>query len=272
MKKIMLFVMALWWCEMAWADSAAKDKCTMDGKAIIDKQSDLHRSNYEMQEQEIVLVDVKSDVKEKRKLKQLINNSEEGNAKILISFLEPADIRGSAFLSWKHPDAESDQWLYLPALKKLQRIASGSKKKYFLGTDFSFADLDGEKTAENSYNCQKEEVCETEKDKTCFVVEVLPKNPKFVESSGYSKRILHIRKDIFVTSHIKFFDEKGELFKTLTSYEWEKVGTVFRPNKAVMDRLNTHKTYVRVSARQLNKKIEDSVFSEKYITNEMHMK
>lgn len=114
----------------------------------------LHKVTYEMENQELVLLDIKSKQKESRKMKFYAKNID-GNKKTLLSFMEPKEIRGAAVLNWSE-GGDDNQWMYLPALKKLQRIASGSKRKYFMGTDFTFADLDGENTKRNKYNCLKE--------------------------------------------------------------------------------------------------------------------
>ena len=47
--------------------------------------------------------------------------------KSLSIFRSPKDIKGTAFLSYTHSLKPADQWLYLPALKRVKRIASANK-------------------------------------------------------------------------------------------------------------------------------------------------
>ena len=49
----------------------------------------------------------------------------------------------TGFLTYDYDDPvrDDDQWLYLPALKKTKRIATGDKSGSFMGSDFSYADL-----------------------------------------------------------------------------------------------------------------------------------
>lgn len=68
---------------------------------------------------------------------------EEGSEdKILAVFGSPPDIRGTAFLQFQHRDADADQWLYLPALRRVRRITSSVKDESFMGTDFSYRDME----------------------------------------------------------------------------------------------------------------------------------
>ena len=61
--------------------------------------------------------------------------------KSLTIFHEPRDIAGTGFLSHTHVSGEDDQWLYLPSLKRVKRIASSNKSGSFVGSEFSYEDL-----------------------------------------------------------------------------------------------------------------------------------
>lgn len=61
--------------------------------------------------------------------------------KSLTIFNKPRDVKGTAFLSFSHPVGADDQWLYLPALKRVKRISSRNKSGPFMGSEFSFEDL-----------------------------------------------------------------------------------------------------------------------------------
>ena len=58
-------------------------------------------------------------------------------------FEKPADVKGTAFLSWEYddPKKEDDKWLYMPAMKKVRRISGASKNEYFMGSDFTYDDM-----------------------------------------------------------------------------------------------------------------------------------
>ena len=47
--------------------------------------------------------------------------------KTMIIFDQPRDVKGTALLTFSHKVDADDQWLYLPALKRVKRIASRNK-------------------------------------------------------------------------------------------------------------------------------------------------
>ena len=63
--------------------------------------------------------------------------------KKIMFFVSPADVHNTSFMNWSYDEAgkDDDQWIYLPALKKVKRISSDSKSDYFMGSDFTYDDL-----------------------------------------------------------------------------------------------------------------------------------
>ncbi|MEE9254559.1 MAG: MMPL family transporter, partial [Pseudomonadales bacterium] len=61
----------------------------------------------------------------------------------VVFYLSPTNVKGTGFLTYDYPDAErdDDQWLYLPALRKVRRISASDRGDYFLGTDFTYEDV-----------------------------------------------------------------------------------------------------------------------------------
>ena len=60
----------------------------------------------------------------------------------LMFFLSPSDVRNTSFLSFSYEDGRNDdQYIYLPALKRVKRIASDSKNDSFMGSDFTYDDM-----------------------------------------------------------------------------------------------------------------------------------
>ena len=67
-------------------------------------------------------------------------------------FDSPAGVEGVALLTWQVASGEDDQWISLPAAGgDLKRQASGSKRNYFMGTDFANEDLVAEDRSKYSY-------------------------------------------------------------------------------------------------------------------------
>ena len=133
--------------------------------------------------------------------------------KSIIVFNTPRDIRGTALLTHSkiEPD-DDDQWLFLPAIKRVKRISSSNRTGKFVSSEFSYEDLGSQEVGDYDYKYLKDEACPGDPGLTCFVVESYPKNPR----SGYSKRLGWIDSQHYRIYQIDFYNRRGELEKTLT--------------------------------------------------------
>ena len=127
--------------------------------------------------------------------------------KSLTIFDSPRDIKGTAFLSFTHALTPDDQWLYLPALKRVKRISSTNKSGPFLGSEYAFEDLTSFEVARYSYRYLNDEVVE---GIDCFVIEMTPN----YEHSGYTRQIVWIDKARYIIIKSEYYDRKNELLKT----------------------------------------------------------
>ncbi len=242
----------------------------LTGREIVDKQKNLHEVKNDFELQKMILVDKKGK-KEVREVRRYQKEVEDDVRRGLIVFLSPPNIRGTALLTWEHKDAEDDQWLYMPARGKMQRIAKGGKKNYFMGTDFAYEDLRSEDLDAHKYNRLKDEVY---KDQDCYVVESLPATKDEKKSSGYSKRVMWIKKDNFVTVKMDFYGRRGKLLKTQISVSFVNVkGDVWRADKTLMNHhQKKHKTLVGTVKRDLDSVIPDQNLAERFILKGLHTK
>lgn len=131
--------------------------------------------------------------------------------KSLSVFDSPKDVQGTAFLSFSHALTADEQWLYLPALKRVKRIASANKSGPFMGSEFAFEDLSSNEVEKYTYEYLREESVEGQ---DCFVVRNYPQ----YEHSGYKYRDVWIDKKHYRTVKIDFYDRKGAPLKTLTQH------------------------------------------------------
>lgn len=245
-------------------------KCDKSGSDIMNQQNKKQSAATEQEEQEIVILDIATKKKETRGMKRFMRKKSDDDKKSVMYFDSPKTIKGSGLLSWKTPEGDN-QWLYIPELKKLQRIASGSRKNYFMGTDFTYADLEGEDLKKNQYTCSQEVSCQKGKS-TCYVIEAKPISDKEARNIGYSKRMLLVDKKDLITLKIVFFDLKGQKLKTAEYANWVEDKGLWRPNLAIMDRHGVQKTYIKVNARTLNGSIDDMVLTKRFLEKEMHIK
>jgi len=129
--------------------------------------------------------------------------------KSLTIFNKPRDVKGTAFLSFSHPVDADDQWLFLPALKRVKRISSRNKSGPFMGSEFAFEDLSSFEVEKYSY---KYIGVEELNGVTNFKVEQYPVD----DNSGYTRRIVWIDTKEYLVHKIDFYDRKDSLLKTLT--------------------------------------------------------
>jgi len=99
-----------------------------------------------------------------RKIKQFVKTVKNGEKKIMY-FLSPADVKNTSFMTWSYDDASKsdDQWIYLPALKKVKRISSDSKGDYFMGSDFTYDDLGDRHPLDDTHTILREEAIKEKK-------------------------------------------------------------------------------------------------------------
>lgn len=133
---------------------------------------------------------------------------DDGN-KVIMIFQDPADVKGSAVLTHSHIKDSDDQWIYLPALKRVKRISSANKSGPFMGSDFAYEDLSSFEFEKYSYSYLGKE---TQNGVEHYKVERTPS----YERSGYSKQIVWIDTESFLSRKVEMFDTSGKMYKTQT--------------------------------------------------------
>ena len=132
--------------------------------------------------------------------------------KRIYRFLSPADVQGTSVLVFDYEAKADDVWIYLPALRKTRRIVSSQKTQSFMGSEFSYGDLNIPAIDDFDYKLVKEEPFGGE---TCYVIDVAPKSKDIAESEGYSKKTYWVSKDKFAVVRGLFYDKDGKLLKEL---------------------------------------------------------
>ncbi len=158
--------------------------------------------------------------------------------KSLTIFHEPRDIAGTAFLSHTYVARDDDQWLYLPALKRVKRIASANKSSAFVGSEFAYEDLLSDEVDKFDYEWLRDEACG---DLTCFVLE---RHPRYSDS-GYSRELVWIDQQAYRAMRIEYYDHKGQHEKTLTFADYRQhLAQYWRAHSLRMENLQTGKSTV----------------------------
>lgn len=161
-----------------------------------------------MVEMEMVLTNRHGESSTRKMVLRTLEGVGDGD-KTLITFDEPRDVKGTAFLSYTHKVEADDQWLYLPALKRVKRIASTNKSGPFVGSEFAYEDMTSQEVEKYTYKY----IGDVELDGlSCFQIERYPVDPK----SGYTRQVGWIDREHYRVIKIDFYDRKDSLLKTLT--------------------------------------------------------
>lgn len=166
--------------------------------------------------------------KRERKMKMIILEKGSGD-KSLMTFLSPADVKGTKFLNYEHVNKDDDQWLYLPALKRVKRIASKNKSGSFMGSEFSYEDLGSFSISKYSFKGDAKVVMLD--GKKTYKGERKPVS----KSSGYTKQVSWVDAKTFLIKKVEYYDRKSELLKTALFQDYKKISGVWRVGKMTMN-------------------------------------
>jgi len=138
-------------------------------------------------------------------------------ARTIVSFNNPLDVKGTAVLTYTHSAADDEQWIYLPAFKRVKQIADANKTTSFMGSEFTYEDL-------NSLNIQLPKFdyrfLRTEEldGAPCQVVERVPRYAR----SAYKRQVVWVDRERSIVLKIEYYDTKDVLAKTLSLTKFRK--------------------------------------------------
>ena len=179
-----------------------------------------------------------------------------GDQKFYVYFHRPADVRGMAFMVWKHVDKDDDRWLYLPALDLVKRIAASDKRTSFVGSDFFYEDVSGRGIEEDVHELVKT-------SENYFLLKNTPKKPDEVEFSHFT---MWIHRKTFLPVKIEYFAEGDEKYRV---YDALKVETIQGYPTVVQSRMQDlrrkSETVIEYSDVKYDLDLPDTVFTERYL-------
>ena len=156
--------------------------------------------------------------------------------KSVVIFDDPDDVAGTALLTFTHKVGSDDQWLYLPALRRVKRIASNNKAGPFMGSEFAYEDLASQEVEKYTYRYDGEEAVDGH---DTYRVERVPTD----KNSGYSRQLVWWDANEYRVIKVEYYDRKGDLLKTLTMHEYEEyLDEYWRPGRMEMVNHQTGKS------------------------------
>lgn len=197
-----------------------------------------------------------------RKLYSKVLEVQDDGDKSLLRFESPVDLKGTALLTFSHGLEPDDQWLYLPAFKRVKRINSRNKSGPFMASEFAFEDLSSQEIEKYHYTYLREETCTD--TMICHVIESTP----VYQDSGYSKQIRWIDTTEYRIIKTEFYDRKETLLKTLISSDFNQyLDQYWRPSIMTMENHQTGKsTVLEMSNYAFRTGLTSSDFSKNVLT------
>ena len=160
-----------------------------DARTLLKESENRHRTQTQQYSGELSVVNKAGKVRKKGW--KSFREGYAGDAKNLIRFTDPPEVKGVGFLSLAKPGKNPDQWLYLPSMKRERRIATQDRDASFVGTDFNYEDMEEFDHEKYKVALQKEQIVDGQ---PCHVIEAIPLEQE--DHSVYEQKILYLRKDI----------------------------------------------------------------------------
>lgn len=181
-----------------------------------------------------------------------------GHQRFYVYFHEPSDIRDTVFMVHKHPRANDDRWLYLPALDLVRRIAAEDERSSFVGSDYFYEDVSGRGASEDTHTLE-------ETTDTYYVLRSEPKEPGLVEFDHY---VSYIHKQTFIPVQVEYYKADGTKYREYTVNEVETIEghpTVVKSTmKALQEGGESTLTYTQVD---YDVGLSPDTFTERYLRN-----
>lgn len=216
----------------------------------------------QISDMQMILID-KNNQQRVRTIKSFRKNKGEDELK-LIFFLEPIDVRDTAFLTYDYddPDRDDDQWMYLPALRKTKRIATSDKSSPFMGSDFSYADMTKRALEHYDYKLLKEM---DDRGHKVWLIESVPRSSRIVEMYGYTKSWLLVRQDNDVVVRSVNWVKEGGRLKYMDVKNLELIDGVWVATEIHMttkkNQQTLHQTILKLANVRFNQDLDEDLFT-----------
>lgn len=189
------------------------------GKEIMQNVFNRNTGNNMKANLKMEIMNSKGQIRE-RNIIQVSQEDAEGVEKKLMFFLSPSDVKDTGFLSISYPDnRDDDQWIYLPALKRVKRIASKNQNDSFMGSDFTYDDMGMRNPNKDDHTILGTQIIDGYE---CYIVESIPKE----KNKEFDKTITYIVKNEWFGLN-KEYHYKGELVKELTINNVEIINNIY---------------------------------------------
>jgi len=231
----------------------------LDGSTIIENAYNLPTGETSHSLVEMKLIDEDGEV-HSRVVENWSMESAAGTESSVIVFHSPATVKDTRFLSIENTNRDDDQWIYLPGLGRVRRIAASEGDSSFMGTDFTYNDMQSREVYEDKHTLLREERLG---EWDCYIVESVPKDPS---STQYSRRIQWIVKDTWMPVKNELYDKNGTLMKVLTVRRLERVQGFWTAIDTTMENVQTgHSTELNIKKLVYDQDLPENMFTVNFL-------
>jgi hypothetical protein len=235
-------------------------------KAAKDKMGGFGNGESMGSQDPIIVTDKIGKNKEPMASTQYSKEDKNGNARTVIIFTAPSAQKNTRFLTMDNGKGGSDQWIYLPALNKVRRIASSESGGSFMGTDFSYDDmsLTSRETDDDAKKFINEE---NYGGASCYVIDSTPTDKDY----QYQRLRYFVGKDDDLVYKIELYKKSADTAATkiLELSKYENVDNHWTPKSmkisTVADKTYTTITMTRIQYGMSEKQLPDSVFTTNFL-------
>jgi len=238
-----------------------------DGAGVIKESERRIKSSTEKTVYKMDLLDAGGQVSQSRDI-ELYYKKADGSESTLFKFTAPPVVQGTGLLIVDTAKPVNDIWMYLPATRRIRRIAGAEKSNWFMGTEFTHEDFEDYKSSAYTFQLDKEdEACGDQQ--RCFVVSAVASDAAEKEASGYGKKVYWIEKQSMYPVRVDYLDKSGAPAKRLDVRKLAHVGNYWRPQMYEMRNLaNGRTTRLTAVSREVDGKLDDHFVSQRYLRSE----
>jgi len=210
---------------------------------------------------ELTIIKIKRG-REKKKVREFTRYQKNYTAgkysrKTLVRFIKPALVKGTGLLNWTYRNGKQEQWFFLPKLKTAKKINSKDRTKSFMGTNFTYEDLESNQSKNEEY---KSLGIETVFGSPCYVIEAIPNSP-----SAYKWRKYWIDMTTWQIKKIEYYEKETHPSKTLTISNHKVLGGYYIPETMVMKSANGNQSTMVINKAVMDAGIQEDIFTQKFL-------
>ena len=191
--------------------------------------------------------------------------NDEGENDMIMFMESPADMRGNGFLMLGHLGRDDERYIYVPALRRVNKIVGSGRGGAFMSSDFSIDDIGRPDIDEWTWTFGGTgEVG----GHACRIVEATPVSDKVARETGYTKVVWYVDEALKTSRAADYFDKQGVHFKRMEVSQIEELnGVPFATDMAMEDLGTGHSSRMTMEDLDIDSGVEPGWFTHRTLQN-----